>query len=159
MKELTISIDSLQKGKSADSKGIKAEEKKGADEEATIMIHEIFNLMITQDSMASSSWTLVIAVINKKGDSTNLENYTPICVLPQLYQLLATQFCLCRTQAGDVLARGPAVWRRERHLRNFWRHEHFSINMATVTKLHHSSQRKVVPYVDVATQTLDPSDI
>ena len=49
MKELMIAIDRLNHGKSADSKGIKAEDVKGADEEM-IMIHEIFNLMIKENS-------------------------------------------------------------------------------------------------------------
>ena len=35
MKEFIITIDSLQKWKSADSKGIKAQDLKGADEETT----------------------------------------------------------------------------------------------------------------------------
>ena len=56
MKELMIAIDSLKKGRSADSKGIKAEDVKGADEETRTMIHEIFDLIIKQNSMAPSSW-------------------------------------------------------------------------------------------------------
>ena len=68
MKELSVANDSLKKGKSADSKGIKAEDLKGADEETTKMIHEIFNLIIKQNSMTPSSWTKVmITVIYAKG--------------------------------------------------------------------------------------------
>ena len=40
-KALMIAIDSLKKAKSADSKGIKAEDIKGADEESTIMIRDL----------------------------------------------------------------------------------------------------------------------
>ena len=63
MKEVIISIDSLQKGKSADSKGIKAEDLKGADEETTKLIHEVFNLIINQDSMTPSSWKRVMVTV------------------------------------------------------------------------------------------------
>ena len=66
---------------------------------------------------------------------------------------MATQFWV--TSMSDVArARGPAVRRRERFLRAFWRHEQFSAKMATVTMSHHSSQRTAGPCVDVATQTL-----
>ena len=47
---------SLKKEKSADSKGIKAEDIKGAEEETTKMIHEIFKLIIKENSIAPSSW-------------------------------------------------------------------------------------------------------
>ena len=68
MKELIFAIDSLKTGKSADNKGIKAEDLKGADEETTKMIHEVFNFIIKQDSsMTSSSWTKeMVTVIYKK---------------------------------------------------------------------------------------------
>ena len=55
-KELMIAIDSLTKGTSADSNGIKAEHIQGADEETITMIHEIFNLIIKNNSMAPNSW-------------------------------------------------------------------------------------------------------
>ena len=71
---------------------------------------------------------------------------------------MTTQFCAEPkrvTSMSDVArARGPAVRRSERRLRAFWRHEQFSIQMATVTMSHHSSQRKAVLFVDVATRTL-----
>ena len=44
-KELMIAI-TVSRNNSADSKGIKAYDIKGADEETTTMIHEIFNLII-----------------------------------------------------------------------------------------------------------------
>ena len=56
MKELIIAIDSLIKGRSADSEGIKAEDLKGVGEETTKMTHDVFNLIIKQDSMTPSSW-------------------------------------------------------------------------------------------------------
>ena len=43
LKTMSIAIDSLKKGKSAESKGIKAEDLKGADEETSKMIHEVFS--------------------------------------------------------------------------------------------------------------------
>ena len=91
MKELSIVIDSLKNGKSADSKGIKAKDLKGADEETTKMRHEIFNLIIKQISMTPSSWKKVmITVMYKTGDVTKPENYRPTCSLPQLYKLFST---------------------------------------------------------------------
>ena len=90
-KELIIAIDSLKKGKSADSKGIKADDIKGADEETTTMIHEILNLIIKQNSMAPSSWkNVMITALYKKCDVTNPENCRPICGLPQLYKHFST---------------------------------------------------------------------
>ena len=50
-------LTSLKKEKSADSKGIKAEDLKGADEETTKMIHEIFNLIIKRNSMGKKLWS------------------------------------------------------------------------------------------------------
>ena len=86
-----IAIDSLKKGKSADSEGINAEDIKGADKETTKMIHEIFNLIIKQNSMAPSLWNKgMITVIYKTGDATKPENYRPICGLAQHYQLFST---------------------------------------------------------------------
>ena len=80
-----IAIGSLKKGESADSKGIKAEDIEGADEETITMIHEIFNLIIKQNTMAPSSWRKVmITVIYKNGDATNTENYRPICGVSRL---------------------------------------------------------------------------
>ena len=73
MKELIIAIDSLQKGTSADSKEIKAEDRKGADEETVKMIHEVFNLIIKQDSLNPSSWKKVmVMVIYKKRGPDNI---------------------------------------------------------------------------------------
>ena len=40
-----IAIDSLKKEESADNKGIKTEDIKGADEETITVVHEIFNLI------------------------------------------------------------------------------------------------------------------
>ena len=72
MKELCIAIDGLKKGKSADSKGIKAENLKGDDEETTKMMHEIFNLIINQNCMTPTSWKRVrVTVIFKKGTRRN----------------------------------------------------------------------------------------
>ena len=59
MTGLTIAIHRLKKGKSADSEGIKAEGIKGADEETITMIHQIYKLIIKQNSMAPSSWKKV----------------------------------------------------------------------------------------------------
>ena len=61
-----IAIDSLKKGKSADSTGSKAEDIKGADEETITMIHEIFNLIIKQKSMAPSSWKILSQLSTRK---------------------------------------------------------------------------------------------
>ena len=100
MKELMIAIDSLKKGKSADSKGIKAEDLKRADEETTKMKHEIFSLIIKQNSITPSAWKKgVISVIFKEGDGANPENYRPICGLPQLYKLLST---MIRNQLSSI---------------------------------------------------------
>ena len=91
MKELMIAINSLKKEKSADSKGVKAEDIKGADEEATNMTHEIFNLINEQNSMAPSLWKkVVIIMFCKKGNATKPENCSPICGLVQRCKLFST---------------------------------------------------------------------
>ena len=68
------------------------------------MIHEIFNLIIKQNSMAPNSWNkALITVIYKKGDVTNPENSRPICGLPQSLQTLlhdAVQLALRRALIG-----------------------------------------------------------
>ena len=53
-KELMIAIDGLKR-KLADSKGIKADDINGVDEETKTMRHEIFNLIMKQNSMAPNS--------------------------------------------------------------------------------------------------------
>ena len=81
-------IDGVKKRESADNKGITAEDLEGADEETTTMIHEVFNLIIKQDSMTHSSWKKVmITVIYKKGDPENCGPFRPH---PQLYKLFST---------------------------------------------------------------------
>ena len=91
MREQMIAMDSLTKGESADSKGINAEDIKGADEETITVLHEIFNLITKQNSTAPSSWKKgMITVIYKKRDATNPENCRPICGLPQLHKLFST---------------------------------------------------------------------
>ena len=59
-----------RKGKSADSKGIKAEDLKGANEETTKMIHEIFKLVIKQNSMTASS-------LEKRSGHSDLQERRP----------------------------------------------------------------------------------
>ena len=67
MKELVVAIDSLKNGKSADSKGIKAEDLNGGDEETTKKVHQVFIFIIKQNSMTpSSSKKDMVAVICKK---------------------------------------------------------------------------------------------
>ena len=51
-----------EKGKSAVSKGIKAEDLKGADKDTTKMTHEIFN-MIMKNSISPSSWKKVMVTV------------------------------------------------------------------------------------------------
>ena len=55
------------------------------------MIHEIFIVIIKQNSMAPKSWKKALnTVIYKRGDVTNPENYRPICGRPQLSKLFST---------------------------------------------------------------------
>ena len=94
LKELSSAIDSLKRGKSTDSTGIRVEDLKAAHEEATKMIHEVFNLIVKQNSMTNSmtpsSWkTVMVTVIYKIGDPTKPENYRPICSVPMLHKLFS----------------------------------------------------------------------
>ena len=90
-KDLTAALNSLKKRKSADSRGIMAEEIKEADEKTTTMMHEFFNLIMTQTPITPSSCKrAMITVIYKKSDVTNPENYRPITGLQQLYKLFST---------------------------------------------------------------------
>ena len=90
VKELIVAIDSLQKGKWADSKDIKAGDLKGVDEETTKLIHVFFNLIIKQDSITPRSWknVMITVICKNKGDPTKEENCRPICTLPMLYFFL-----------------------------------------------------------------------
>ena len=57
------------------------------------------------------------------------------------------------TSMSDVArARGPAVRRRERRLRAFWRHEIMAVKIGTNSANHHSAQRQTVLYVDTGAQ-------
>ena len=65
--ELTAEIDSLKKGKSADSRSKQKRSK--ADEKTITLMHELFKLTIKPNPMKKA----VITVIYKKGDGTNTE--------------------------------------------------------------------------------------
>ena len=105
MKELSFATDSHKAGKSSDIKGTKAEDLKGGDEETANIIHEIFILIIKQNSMTPSSWKKVmVTVIYQKGDATKQGNCKPICSLhyscfsPPLYTTDFTPSIQCLTR-------------------------------------------------------------
>ena len=70
-----------KKGKSTDSKGIRAEDIKACDDETREMVRQLFNEIIKR---------VKIRVIHKKGDEENMSNYRPICSLLALYKLFST---------------------------------------------------------------------
>ena len=89
--ELQNAINKLKKGKSPDSKGIRAEDVKGCDEETREMVRQIFNEIIKRKEVTPEDRKKVtIKVIHKKGDVENVSNYRPICSLPALYKLSST---------------------------------------------------------------------
>ena len=75
-----------QKWKSADSKGMKAEDIKGAYDKTINMIRELFIMIITRTLLLPTHGKTVITVIYKKEDGANPENYRPICGFQQLYK-------------------------------------------------------------------------
>ena len=77
-----MGIDSLKKGKSADSKGIKAKDLKGADEETANMIHGIFNL-INQAKLHDPQFMETSCGLSdlQEGRPAKPENYGPICAM------------------------------------------------------------------------------
>ena len=90
-KELQTAINKLKKGKSSDSKGIRAEDAKACDEETREMVRQIFNEIIQRNEFTPEDCKKVtIKVIHKKGDVENVSNYRPICSLPALYKLFST---------------------------------------------------------------------
>ena len=90
MKAFIIAIDSLKKVKSADSKGIKAEDVNGAEEETTKVIHEMFNLIIKQDSIDSQ----FMDKCDHHGDLQKMRPDETIKLSPNLYPRNAVQFVL-----------------------------------------------------------------
>ena len=83
--ELQTAINKLRKGKSPDSKGIRA------DEETREMVRQIFNEIIKRKEITPEDWKKVtIKVIHKKGDVENVSNYRPICSLPAMHKLFST---------------------------------------------------------------------
>ena len=58
--ELQTAIDWLKRGKAGDTKGIKAEDLKGCDDEAKEMMRSIFNEIITQESKAPNFWRKLV---------------------------------------------------------------------------------------------------
>ena len=65
--ELQTAIDCLQKGKSGDNKGIKAEDIKGCDDDTKRMMREIFNEVIVHDSInPETTRKMTIREISKK---------------------------------------------------------------------------------------------
>ena len=121
LKELSSAIDSLKRGKSTDSTGIRVEDLKAAHEEATKMIHEVFNLIVKQNSMTNpmtpSSWkNSYVTVIYKIGDPTKPENYRPICSVPMLHKLFSIdQTHTLKVVAGQVLQSTEYLGQKDRN--------------------------------------------
>ena len=77
MKELIVAIDRHKKENQQTTEESKREDFKGVDEETTNLTHEVFNLIIKQDSMTPSSWKKVmITVIYNKGKPRKPKNLT-----------------------------------------------------------------------------------
>ena len=80
-----------KKGKSPDSKGIRAEDVKACDDETREIVRQIFNEIIKRNEFTPEDWKKVkIKVMHKKGHVENVSNYRPICSLPALYKLFST---------------------------------------------------------------------
>ena len=89
--ELRTAINKLKKGKSPDSKGIRAEDVKACDDETREMVSQIFNEIIKRNEFTPEDWKKVtIKVIHKEGDVENVSNDRPICSLLALYKLFST---------------------------------------------------------------------
>ena len=89
--ELQSAISKLNKGKSPDSNGIRAEDIKACDDETREMMRQIFHEIIKRNNFTPDEWKIVkIKVIHKKGDVEDVSNYRPICSLPAMYKLFST---------------------------------------------------------------------
>ena len=89
--ELRTAINKLQKCKSPDSNGIRAEDIKPCDDETREMVRQIINEIIKRNEFTPEAWKKVKRkVIHKKGDVENVGNYRPICSLPAFYKLFST---------------------------------------------------------------------
>ena len=87
MKELSIAMDSLKKGKSADRKGIKAGDLKGAGEEATK--NDARCLQLDHQAKLHDSQFMekvMVTVIYKKGDPTKNRKLQTDLFLPTILQ-------------------------------------------------------------------------
>ena len=74
-----------KKGKSPDSKGIRAEDIKACDDETREMVRQIFNEIFKRNEFNPEDWKKVtIKMIHKKGDVENVGNYRPISSLPAI---------------------------------------------------------------------------
>ena len=90
-KELQEAIKKLEKSKSPDSDGIRAEDLQACDDETREMVRQIFNEIIKQNEVTLEAWKKVkIKLLHKKSDVENVGNYRPICSLPALYKLFST---------------------------------------------------------------------
>ena len=89
--ELRTAINKLKKGKSPDSKGIRAGDTKACDDETREIVRQIFNEILKRKEFTPKDWKKVkIKVMHKKGDVENVSNYRPICSLLALYKLFST---------------------------------------------------------------------
>ena len=76
--ELQDAIRKLEKGKSPDSDGIRAEDIKACDEETKEMVRLIFNEITRQNEFTPEAWKKVkIKVLHQKGDVENVGKYRP----------------------------------------------------------------------------------
>ena len=91
MESYKVQSTNSNKGKSADSNGIRAEDIKACDDETKEMVRHIFNEIVKQNDFTPEARKKVrIKEIHKKGDVEDVGNYRPICSLPALYKLFTT---------------------------------------------------------------------
>ena len=92
-----ISVDELQSvlkkmsnRKCADTRRMVAELLKHTSRALLQMIADMFNDILAQDSQVPSCWQQnILKVLSKKGDTTSVENYRLIAILPILYKVFA----------------------------------------------------------------------
>jgi hypothetical protein len=87
MKELLASVKS---NRCADTAGIRAEMLKRSGKHVLEKLLELYNKVVTGTMEPPTSWKhSIISVIHKSGDTSQPQNYRPICIIPMLYKLFS----------------------------------------------------------------------
>ena len=92
--ELWTILKTMSNRKSPDASGVVAELLKQASCNLLQVVADMFNDILAPEAQVPAYWKRnLFKVLFKKGDTTSVDNYRPIAILPILYKLFSKTIC------------------------------------------------------------------